>query len=99
MSRLFRRRRRTEELACQELVELVTDYLEGALAPDLVEAFNDHITGCGNCSEYLRQMRRSVELARGLGEQAALLGPKWSETDPNPMLDELLTEFRARHPR
>ncbi|HWH55938.1 MAG TPA: zf-HC2 domain-containing protein [Gaiellaceae bacterium] len=54
-----------EQLSCQELVELVTDYLEGALASEEHERFERHV-GAGNCTgcaEYLRQMRTTVELA------------------------------------
>ena len=52
----------TEALACQELVELVTDYLEGALAPGELQRFEGHIAGCGNCRRYLVQLRATIEL-------------------------------------
>jgi anti-sigma factor RsiW len=51
-----------EQLSCQELVELVTDYLEGALPGDGRAAFDHHIEGCTGCREYVRQMRTTIEL-------------------------------------
>ena len=49
-------------LPCQELVELVTDYLEGALAPDVVQRFERHLLDCPFCDEYLAQIRRTIAL-------------------------------------
>ena len=54
--RTFRRR----ALACQEVVELVTDYLEGALSHADRRRFEAHLAGCPHCSEYLRQMRTVI---------------------------------------
>jgi anti-sigma factor RsiW len=51
-----------EQLSCQELVELVTNYLEGALSADERSSFEHHIEGCSGCHEYLRQMRQTIEL-------------------------------------
>ncbi len=51
-----------ESLSCQELVELVTDYLEGALAPGDLRRFEDHIAGCGKCTTYLEQMRQTIRV-------------------------------------
>jgi anti-sigma factor RsiW len=55
-------------LTCQELVELVTDYLDGALSPGDREAFEAHIAGCTNCRVYLEQFRRTIALAGTLQE-------------------------------
>jgi hypothetical protein len=49
-----------EEFACQELVELVTDYLDGALPPELKDKFQTHLTGCDGCVEYLRQIGLTI---------------------------------------
>jgi anti-sigma factor RsiW len=51
-----------EQLSCQELVELVTSYLEDALPPGEHASFEHHIAGCTGCHEYLRQMRQTIEL-------------------------------------
>jgi hypothetical protein len=49
-----------EELSCQELVELVTDYLEGALPSELHDRFERHIAHCSGCQTYLQQMRATI---------------------------------------
>ena len=51
-----------QPLACQELVELVTSYLEGALPPEERAGFEHHIDGCDGCGEYVHQMRQTIEL-------------------------------------
>ena len=51
-----------EQLSCQELVELVTDYFEGALSPEDVARFDAHVEPCDGCSIYLDQMRTTIEL-------------------------------------
>ncbi len=85
-------------LTCRELTETVTDYLEGALTPDLLEAFQEHISACGNCTEYLRQMRSTIDLERLIGAEGGVLDEAAFDGAPSPMLDDLLAEFRARHP-
>ena len=52
----------TEALSCQELVELVTDYLEGALGEGDLRRFEQHIAGCGNCTRYLEQLRATIRI-------------------------------------
>lgn len=51
-----------EAVTCQELVELVTDYLEGVLTPAELRRFEEHIALCDGCREYLDQLRRTIEL-------------------------------------
>jgi anti-sigma factor RsiW len=65
LNRLLGRRGDDDALSCQEMVELVTDYLEGALPPADHSRFEAHIAGCEGCTMYLRQMREMLEL---LGE-------------------------------
>jgi anti-sigma factor RsiW len=66
LNRLLRRRSSDEGLSCRELVELVTDYLEGALPPRDQARFEAHIAGCVNCAAYLRQMRETLVLLGSL---------------------------------
>ena len=54
---------RSRALVCQEVVELVTDYLEGALADAERQRFERHLAGCPHCTEYLAQMRETIRLA------------------------------------
>ena len=60
--RLFRRR----AVVCQEWVEMVTDYLEGALPPRLQKAVEEHLAACPHCREYLEQMRRTIAVSHEL---------------------------------
>ena len=57
------------ELNCQELVELVTDYLEGALSPDEQARFEAHVAGCDGCARYLEQVRLTVAVVGRLTEE------------------------------
>ena len=56
-------------IACRDLVELVTDYLEGALSPEQHARFQSHIAGCDGCTAYLEQMRETIRLTGTLREQ------------------------------
>jgi anti-sigma factor RsiW len=51
------------ELTCIEMVELVSDYLEGALSWRMRRRFERHIAGCDGCTRYLEQIRTTVRLA------------------------------------
>ena len=59
-----------EQLSCRELVELVTDYLEGALSEQDRARFEEHIGTCGGCRIYLEQMRQTIEQLGHLPEDA-----------------------------
>jgi len=49
-------------LTCQELVELVTDYLEGALGTGDLRRFEEHIARCDGCTRYLEQLRMTIRI-------------------------------------
>ena len=51
----------SDDLACHELVELVTDYLEDALAPLERARLERHLDQCAGCREYLAQMRQTIQ--------------------------------------
>ena len=51
-----------EQLSCQELVELVTSYLEGALPELERERFEHHLSKCDGCGTYVEQMRATIRL-------------------------------------
>jgi len=71
-------------MTCQELVELVTDYLEGALDEETADRFERHLSVCPGCEAYLNQMR----------ETASLLGEIPVETLSDEMQTTLLDAFR-----
>jgi anti-sigma factor RsiW len=56
-------------LTCQQLVELVTDYLEGALDAETLLRFEEHIAGCAGCTAYLEQMRQTARMVGRLEEK------------------------------
>jgi hypothetical protein len=56
-------------LTCQELVELVTDYLEGALPAPERRRFEEHLLDCDDCPLYLEQMRLTIRLIGTLTEE------------------------------
>ena len=59
-----------EQLSCQELVELVTDYLEDALSEEETARFEAHIGGCDGCNVYLEQMRQTIAMVGSLSADA-----------------------------
>lgn len=60
-----------EQLSCQELVELVTDYLEGALPDEERVRLERHLETCDGCRDYVEQMRTTISLT-GEARPAAL---------------------------
>ena len=73
------------EMACQELVELVTAYFDGSLSRSDRRRFRAHISGCENCTAYVEQMRLVVETTGRLTEE---------DIDPRAR-EELLVAFRG----
>ena len=57
------------QLNCQEVVELVTDYLEQALLPEMKAQFDEHIDECPGCDTYLEQVQQTIMMLRKLAEQ------------------------------
>lgn len=55
-------RLRRRELVCAEVVEMVTDYLEGTLSRRDKRRFERHLAGCPHCTAYLAQMRETLRL-------------------------------------
>ena len=73
-----------DRLTCQELVELVSDYFEGALAPAERVRFEAHVASCPGCRVYVAQMRETLRAVRAT-----------AELDPaRPELAGLLAAFR-----
>ena len=70
-------------MTCEELVELVTDYLEGALPGPERRAFEEHLSLCVGCERYLDQVRRTIDL----------LGAVPDEALSEPAMEQLLRAF------
>lgn len=61
-----------EEMACQELVERVTDYLDGALSPHELARVHEHLASCDGCRAHIEQMRITLRVLEAEpGEQAS----------------------------
>jgi anti-sigma factor RsiW len=56
-----------DALTCRELVEIITEYLEGAMPPAERIRFEDHVKGCTGCTRYLAQMRVTIETLGEVG--------------------------------
>ena len=50
----------SRDLTCAEVVELVTEYIEGGLSAHDRERFEEHLGVCGWCTTYLEQMRQTI---------------------------------------
>jgi anti-sigma factor RsiW len=77
-----------EKVVCQQWVELVTAYLDGALPRRVRKAIDRHLRLCRHCREYLAQMRQTIRLT----------GELRKEDVPADVLDALVEAFRDLHP-
>jgi anti-sigma factor RsiW len=73
-----------DHLSCQEVVELVTDYLEGALPAEDAGLFEQHLNFCEGCVWYVDQLRTTADVAGDLRE----------EDIPEETKDRLMAAFR-----
>ncbi len=64
------------QLTCKEVVELITDYLEGTLSEDLRLRMEEHLAGCDGCTAYLEQMRQTIRLTGKLREESLTPGQR-----------------------
>jgi anti-sigma factor RsiW len=71
-------------ISCREVVELVTDYLDGALSPQDVERMEAHLAACPPCVTYVEQIRTTRRLASAAE----------AELEHRPDRDALLAAFR-----
>ncbi len=58
-----------DEMTCRELVEVVTDYLEGALPAHDRICLEAHLEQCPYCMQYVEQMRQTIEALGALSEE------------------------------
>jgi anti-sigma factor RsiW len=56
-------------ISCQEVVELVSDYVEQALPADEASVFEQHLNFCDGCVWYVDQVRKTIDLAGELREE------------------------------
>ena len=72
-------------ITCQELTEVLTDYLEGTMPPEDRATLEAHLLLCEGCATYVEQMRQVITTVH------ALRVDEVEETAP----DSLLEAFRA----
>lgn len=70
---------------CKEVVELVTNYLEGAMTPEERDRFEMHLGTCGACVTYHEQILMTRQTISTLSHE-----PLAKET-----VQDLLSSFRA----
>ncbi|MEO7296126.1 MAG: zf-HC2 domain-containing protein [Candidatus Limnocylindria bacterium] len=75
----------SDPLACIELVELVTEYLDDVVSPADQDRIELHLSGCDDCTTYLEQMRQTI----------AATGQISTDDVPQSVVDQLLAVFRA----
>jgi predicted anti-sigma-YlaC factor YlaD len=73
-------------ISCQEVVEVITDYLEGKLAAEDAAIFEAHLELCEGCRWYLEQMRTTITAVGRIEEEAV----------PPELQDTVLAAFRNR---
>jgi anti-sigma factor (TIGR02949 family) len=75
-----------EEFKCQEMIEVVTNYLDGALPPDERQRFESHLSYCAGCSTYVEQMRETIRQTGVIPREESL---------PPALREEIVTQFRT----
>jgi anti-sigma factor RsiW len=76
----------SDDPACVEVVELVTDYLEGVLPAAEARRLERHLETCPGCSEYVEQLRVIAGSLRGVTDESL----------PAELRDGLIADFRRR---
>jgi predicted anti-sigma-YlaC factor YlaD len=77
----------SERITCQELTELVNEYIEGTLSSHQMALFEQHLNFCDGCDWYVDQMRVTI----------ATVGRIEPAEPPPEVRDKLLTAFRDRN--
>jgi len=57
------------ELSCQQVVELVTDYLENVLLPEMRKRLEDHVAECPGCAIYIDHVRQTISMLHHLAQE------------------------------
>ena len=74
------------EFSCQEMIEVVTDYLDHALPPDEQQRFERHLSYCAGCNTYVDQIRETIRQT-GMVPREESLQPALRE--------EIVAQFRS----
>jgi anti-sigma factor (TIGR02949 family) len=75
-----------DELSCQEMIEVVTNYLDGALPSDERQRFERHLSYCAGCSTYVDQMRETIRQTGVVPREESL---------PPALRERIVAQFRT----
>jgi anti-sigma factor RsiW len=76
-----------DELSCQQIFAMLSQYLDAELPPDLCEKLSGHIEGCAPCVAFVQSLRQSVNLCRQYQPDAL----------PAPLADDLRAKLRRAY--
>ena len=65
-----------DALTCQEVVELVTEYLENALLSEMRKQLEEHVADCPGCGTYLEQVRQTIGMLHRLAQEPVFSASK-----------------------
>ena len=74
------------ELSCQEMIEVVTDYLDDALPPGERRRFEHHLSYCAGCGTYVDQMRETIRQTGVVSREESL---------PPAVRERIVDQFRT----
>lgn len=80
---------KTRDFTCREMVELVTDYLEGRLDTADAASFRAHLSKCAACTEYVEQMRTTLTALGRIPEETI-------SSDARAALLRVFADYRRR---
>ena len=73
------------EFSCQEMIEVVTNYLDDALPPDEQQRFERHLSYCAGCNTYVDQIRETIRHTGMVPREESL---------PSALREEIVAQFR-----
>jgi anti-sigma factor (TIGR02949 family) len=76
----------TNEYSCQEMTEVVTNYLDDALVPDERQRFERHLSRCAGCRTYTDQMRETIRQTGAVPREESL---------PPALRERIIAQFRT----
>jgi predicted anti-sigma-YlaC factor YlaD len=65
-----------DELNCQQVVELVTDYLENTLLPEMHERLKAHVATCPGCENYIEQVQLTIDMLHQIARESVFPSTK-----------------------
>ena len=74
------------ELSCQEMIEVVTNYLDGAMPSDERQRFEHHLSYCAGCGTYTDQMRETIRQTGAVPREESL---------PPALRERIVAQFRT----